>query len=75
MLQFMGDLVPLVSDKLHPCLSPFSFPRFPSPPFPLPLLFLPRQTDEVFIRCGLFTVMCIKGLHLSLHPYPRKLRL
>jgi len=33
----------------------------------LPFLLLSRQIDEVFIRCGVYTltVVCIIGLHLS----------
>ena len=65
-LQFMGAY-PLAHDKLRPCLSPFSspVPTFPLPSLSLNFLLLSRQIDEVFIRCGLFTVMCTMGLHLS----------
>jgi len=51
----------LAADKLRPCLSPFSSPR--SPPLPFSSFPLPRQIDEVFIRCILFTAMCTMGLY------------
>jgi len=35
------------------------------PSLSLHFLLISRQIDEVFIRCDLFTVMCIIALHLS----------
>ena len=64
-LQFMG-LSSLSPDRsAHVC--PLSLPTFPLPSLSLPFLLLPRQIDEVFIRCGcsVFTVMCTMDLHLS----------
>ena len=50
----MGGLAPLAPDKLRPSL----------PHVPPPFLFhsFSFQIDEVFIRCGLFTVMYTMGL-------------
>ena len=44
---------------------PFLLPTYPLPSFSLPFILFPRQIAKAFIRCGLFTVMCTIGLHLS----------
>ena len=47
-LQFMRGLSPIASDELCSCLSPFSSPHFPSPPF----LFLSFSLLAKFTRCS-----------------------